>query len=244
MRVERLVALGRDGRPGPVFLEAAPRRPGRARRSRCGARKGAAGARRDRLPGGRAARARHLPRGGRRAALTALLADRPVAPCCCSAAASRAPRLPRGRSPVCGGSGVPLMTTWNGTDRVPADEPLYAGRPNTWGHALQSTCCSSRRTSSSPSAPGWGCSRRGSTGRSSPARGHRRPGRDRPRGAGQGPPESTSGGAWGCEHAARADTGHLVSRLLGVGRLLLTRRRRSAFTRGDKHDSPWLRLPV
>jgi len=25
------------------------------------------------------------------------------------------------------------MTTWNGTDRVPADEPLYAGRPNTWG---------------------------------------------------------------------------------------------------------------
>lgn len=29
--------------------------------------------------------------------------------------------------------GVPLMTTWNGADRVPADHPLYFGRPNTWG---------------------------------------------------------------------------------------------------------------
>ena len=25
------------------------------------------------------------------------------------------------------------MTTWNGADRVPADHPNYAGRPNTWG---------------------------------------------------------------------------------------------------------------
>ena len=30
-------------------------------------------------------------------------------------------------------AGVPLMTTWNGTDRVPTEHPLYAGRPNTWG---------------------------------------------------------------------------------------------------------------
>lgn len=29
--------------------------------------------------------------------------------------------------------GVPLMTTWNGMDRLGADHPLYAGRPNTWG---------------------------------------------------------------------------------------------------------------
>ncbi len=29
--------------------------------------------------------------------------------------------------------GIPLMTTWNGMDRVGADEPLYFGRPNTWG---------------------------------------------------------------------------------------------------------------
>jgi acetolactate synthase-1/2/3 large subunit len=29
--------------------------------------------------------------------------------------------------------GLPLMTTWNGSDRVPEDHPLYFGRPNTWG---------------------------------------------------------------------------------------------------------------
>jgi acetolactate synthase-1/2/3 large subunit len=29
--------------------------------------------------------------------------------------------------------GIPIMTTWNGMDRVGADEPLYFGRPNTWG---------------------------------------------------------------------------------------------------------------
>lgn len=30
-------------------------------------------------------------------------------------------------------AGVPLMTTWNGMDRLAADEPLNFGRPNTWG---------------------------------------------------------------------------------------------------------------
>lgn len=29
--------------------------------------------------------------------------------------------------------GVPLLTTWNGADRIPEDHPLYFGRPNTWG---------------------------------------------------------------------------------------------------------------
>lgn len=29
--------------------------------------------------------------------------------------------------------GVPLMVTWNASDRVPADHPCYFGRPNTWG---------------------------------------------------------------------------------------------------------------
>jgi acetolactate synthase I/II/III large subunit len=29
--------------------------------------------------------------------------------------------------------GVPLMTTWNGVDRIPEAHPLYFGRPNTWG---------------------------------------------------------------------------------------------------------------
>ncbi len=31
------------------------------------------------------------------------------------------------------GTGIPLMTTWNGADRISADHPLYFGRPNTWG---------------------------------------------------------------------------------------------------------------
>jgi len=29
--------------------------------------------------------------------------------------------------------GVPLMTTWNGADRVQSDHPMFMGRPNTWG---------------------------------------------------------------------------------------------------------------
>lgn len=29
--------------------------------------------------------------------------------------------------------GIPIMTTWNGADRIGADHPLYFGRPNTWG---------------------------------------------------------------------------------------------------------------
>lgn len=28
---------------------------------------------------------------------------------------------------------VPIVTTWNGADRIGADHPLYFGRPNTWG---------------------------------------------------------------------------------------------------------------
>jgi acetolactate synthase I/II/III large subunit len=28
---------------------------------------------------------------------------------------------------------IPVMTTWNGADRIAADHPLYFGRPNTWG---------------------------------------------------------------------------------------------------------------
>jgi len=29
--------------------------------------------------------------------------------------------------------GAPIQTTWNGIDRIGADEAIYAGRPNTWG---------------------------------------------------------------------------------------------------------------
>lgn len=34
---------------------------------------------------------------------------------------------------VLGACAVPLMTTWNGADRIGADEEYYFGRPNTWG---------------------------------------------------------------------------------------------------------------
>ena len=29
--------------------------------------------------------------------------------------------------------GIPVMTTWNGADRIGSDHPYYFGRPNTWG---------------------------------------------------------------------------------------------------------------
>jgi len=31
------------------------------------------------------------------------------------------------------GSGIPVMTTWNGADRIDSQHPNYLGRPNTWG---------------------------------------------------------------------------------------------------------------
>ena len=30
-------------------------------------------------------------------------------------------------------TGIPVMTTWNGFDRIPSEHPCYFGRPNTWG---------------------------------------------------------------------------------------------------------------
>lgn len=35
--------------------------------------------------------------------------------------------------PQLAGLSIPVMTTWNGADRYPANLPNYAGRPNTWG---------------------------------------------------------------------------------------------------------------
>jgi len=39
----------------------------------------------------------------------------------------------RGLSAGLADAGIPLMTTWNGADRIASDHPLYFGRPNTWG---------------------------------------------------------------------------------------------------------------
>lgn len=30
-------------------------------------------------------------------------------------------------------AGIPIVTTWNGADRIGSDNPLFLGRPNTWG---------------------------------------------------------------------------------------------------------------
>ena len=35
--------------------------------------------------------------------------------------------------PLIESSGIPVMTTWNGADRISSDHPQYLGRPNTWG---------------------------------------------------------------------------------------------------------------
>jgi acetolactate synthase-1/2/3 large subunit len=116
---------GRQGRPGPVFIElcldaqGAPVDPTdagmvRADQPELGA--GAAAVRAAREASGAvieqlqaAQRPVLLIGGGVDRATAAELLD-PLATC-----------------------GIPLMTTWNGADRVPVDHPLYVGRPNTWG---------------------------------------------------------------------------------------------------------------
>lgn len=35
--------------------------------------------------------------------------------------------------------GAPVQTTWNAIDRIGADEPIYFGRPNTWGQRFANT---------------------------------------------------------------------------------------------------------
>ncbi|MFM7640019.1 MAG: thiamine pyrophosphate-binding protein [Cyanobium sp.] len=42
-------------------------------------------------------------------------------------------RLARALEPQLAALALPIMTTWNGADRYPADHSNYAGRPNTWG---------------------------------------------------------------------------------------------------------------
>ena len=35
--------------------------------------------------------------------------------------------------PLLSALGIPIATTWNAADRISSDDPLYFGRPNTWG---------------------------------------------------------------------------------------------------------------
>ena len=115
-----LVNKGRGGRPGPVFIEI------------CLDVQGA--------PAAAAGAATHMSDRKRKLllasepqieAMRALLhgAERPVL--LIGGGVSRA--TARAMLPKLRTLGIPLMTTWNAADRVGAEEPMYFGRPNTWG---------------------------------------------------------------------------------------------------------------
>ena len=89
----------------------------------------------------------------------------------------------------------PVGPTWNAMDRLPADSPVYAGRPNTWGMRWANIVIQ-QCDFLLASGPGSACSRRASPGRSSP-RGSHRAGRHRPRRVGQGPARRSTWGVAG-----------------------------------------------
>ncbi len=118
-----LVESGHTGRPGPVFIEmcldaqGTPVQPGDLE----GAPAPLAPARNPREVSGEAA-----------AAVIAEVigaAQRPII--LIGGGVSRG--TARAVLPALREMGIPLMTTWNAADRLAVDEPLYFGRPNTWG---------------------------------------------------------------------------------------------------------------
>jgi acetolactate synthase-1/2/3 large subunit len=117
---ERLVNLTRHGRRGPVFVElpldvqAAPVDPDILGRTGVD--------RHPLLPVLSAAAIDVMVRRLRRADRPALLIGGGV-----DRATARNLRI------RLGDLGIPLLTTWNGADRLPEDHPCYFGRPNTWG---------------------------------------------------------------------------------------------------------------
>jgi acetolactate synthase-1/2/3 large subunit len=128
MRIERPVARevileavldGRTPRQGPVFLEvcldaqAAPPLPGQ-----------------DPIDIPEAAALPQVPASGIGEVVTLVReSERPVI--LVGGGVSRGGVRALGQRTVA--AGIPIMTTWNGADRVPTEHPLYAGRPNTWG---------------------------------------------------------------------------------------------------------------
>ena len=120
---EALVQAGRSGRPGPVFIEVCldaqgtPVEPDALN----------SGARRVTVP----ATPGHEESAPAAAQIAELMqqAERPV--WLLGGGLSR--DAVRDLLPGVTETGVPLMTTWNAMDRVGADEPLFVGRPNTWG---------------------------------------------------------------------------------------------------------------
>jgi acetolactate synthase-1/2/3 large subunit len=122
---KRLASAGSRGRPGPVFLEicldaqGAPVDPA----DYAAAPDGAAAL--------AAAPASADDPGAGADAIAALMAEaeRPVWLLGGGVSRATAAQL----LPALRAAGVPLMTTWNAMDRLDAREPLFVGRPNTWG---------------------------------------------------------------------------------------------------------------
>ena len=121
VELEAMLASGEQGRPGPVFLEMCLDAQG-------------APVERSALETARAA----PPQSGPKAAtdawqrkLASLIAgsSRPIlllgGGLSRAAVATALQRIEALK--------IPVMTTWNGADRIAADHPLYFGRPNTWG---------------------------------------------------------------------------------------------------------------
>jgi acetolactate synthase I/II/III large subunit len=116
---ERLVSLTRTGRRGPVFVElpldvqGAPVEPRVLTSGRFAA---------PPAPLLADATIESIANGLRRAERPAILIGGGI-----DRSTARALRRRLGQI------GIPLMTTWNGADRIPESHPLYFGRPNTWG---------------------------------------------------------------------------------------------------------------
>jgi len=122
---KRLVAAGRRGRPGPVFLEVcldaqgAPVDPADLRATPAAALSLAEPP----------ATGDDPSEGADRIAMLMAQAQRPVWLLGGGVSRATAAEL----LPALRDGGVPLMTTWNAMDRLDAREPLFVGRPNTWG---------------------------------------------------------------------------------------------------------------
>lgn len=119
--VSRLVRAGREGRPGPVFIElpldvqGAPVSQSLLENGQSDVKVGKV------TPVPEAAIADAVLRLARAERPVILIGGR-VSRCAMPALIPELRNL-----------GVPIMTTWNGFDRIASDEPLYFGRPNNWG---------------------------------------------------------------------------------------------------------------
>jgi acetolactate synthase-1/2/3 large subunit len=121
--LERLIGLGTAGRPGPVFLEVCLDAQGatleESQRAELSTHPVAAADRPASAPAAWQDKLRTLLAASRRPVLLLGGGVRRAAM--------------RGLLPALSDAALPVMTTWNGADRIAADHPLYFGRPNTWG---------------------------------------------------------------------------------------------------------------